>query len=330
MCICLLLCVTISPSAFASTNYTIDIPYEYPVTPASSEWLEMSSHTERFNSCQIPDTYLSGMSTSALVETIASYPLLIDVLLFNNSTEAYQAIQNFNAIKELEKRPDALSELTRFIETNETIKDNYISKTALEVIVLSAAFQPNTLSDQDTLRSSQLNYSNAYNLYPDLSPSTVEGNLFRAATPKTPSGNPITVSWYYDRTPELTAEQISLIEEEVLATYGLYPADDATVKYNCHPYAWHSQSKSNKYWINYPDDYLDNPLVRKVSSPSVGDRIVYQKTSSGSYLHSGVVSIANTKVTMITSKWGAWGLYHHTVDNCPSDYGSYTSYYTVD
>lgn len=330
MCLCLLLCISISPAALASTNYTIDIPYEYPVTPTSSEWLKMSSHAERVNSCQIPATYLSSMSTSALIQTIASYPLLVDLLLFNNSTEAYQAIQNFNAISELEKRPDALSELARFIETDESIQADYISKTALEVIALSANFQTETSSDRSTLHSSQLNYSDAYNLYPDLSPSTAEGTLFRAATPVTPSGNPITVTWYYDRTPELTSAQISAIEAEVIATYGLYPADDATVKYNCHSYAWHSQSKSNKYWINYPDDYLNDPLVRKVSSPSVGDRIVYQKTSSGSYLHSGVVTTANSNVTMITSKWGAWGLYHHTVNNCPSDYGSYISYYTVD
>ena len=32
---------------------------------------------------------------------------------------------------------------------------------------------------------------------------------------------------------------------------------DATVKYNCHSYAWYSQAINNQYWINNPQKYRE-------------------------------------------------------------------------
>lgn len=29
-----------------------------------------------------------------------------------------------------------------------------------------------------------------------------------------------------------------------------------TVKYNCHSYAWYSQSTANKHWMNSPSKYM--------------------------------------------------------------------------
>lgn len=336
VCILLLCSLYLSISAAAISNHTtcsVNTPYEYPLTPSSDQWLEMSSHADRVAACQIPENILTNMSTSALIETIVNYPLLVDVLLFNDAESAYQAISSgFNAIQELETRTDGFTKLTSFIDTCDEIQDDYIRKTALEVIALSAPFTSPVVSSPSYVASPLLNYTNAYMLYPDLSSSQSEfESILRIATPLTPSGYPITETWYYDRTPEVTPEQISLIEEEVLATYGLFPARDPTVKYNCHSYAWHDQSADNLYWINYPDDYLEDPRVSQVSSPQVNDRIVYQKSSSGRYQHSGIISIANDSVVMVRSKWGAWGLYNHTILNCPTDsYGTITSYYTID
>ncbi len=166
--ICLLLIISSSPYGLSKAPaYSIGDPYQYPVTPASSEWKEMASHDERVMAYQIPDDYLSSMNTSALIETIANYPLLIDVLLFSNAKCAYQTIHaNFNAIREMERREDAFSELTLFIETNEEIKSDYTRRTALEVIALSADFPANTASSR-----CNLDYRDAYELYRDLAPS---------------------------------------------------------------------------------------------------------------------------------------------------------------
>lgn len=314
------------------STYPINTPYEYPITPESEEWLEMSSHSERVNACQVPDSLLKNMSTSALIETISNYPLLVDVLLFDKADDAYQTLYNgLNVVRELEARPNAAEELETFIITNEEVQNDYIRNTALEVILLSANFTASNTRNKDILSSSQIDFTDAYALYPELSPnfqSITAAMEARAATPKTPSGNPITVTWYYNRTPELTTDQINHIEEAVYMTYGLYAARQPTVKYNCHSYAWHDQSSSNKYWINFPDDYLEDPLVDRTYNPTVGDRIVYQENSTGDYLHSGIY-IQTGNALWVASKWGNWGLYYHAVDNCPSDYGSYTTSYTI-
>ncbi len=270
------------------------------------------------------------MDTTALVESISNYPLLVDVLLFDDGATAYQMLyNNFNAIRELETRSDGLYELTQFINTNNAISDDYVRKTALEVIALSANFPSTASNDQDSLNTSLINYTDAYNLYPDLNPTVVLSLRSIIPTPTTPSGDEITVSWTYDRTPELTQAQKNAVEEQVLMVYNLYPAGDATVKYNCHSYAWHSQSiNTNKYWINYPDDYLSDPLVLLTFAPIVGDRIVYKRSINDRFQHSGII-ISNNGTLLIKSKWGAWGLYNHTVGNCPAEYGTYVYYYTI-
>ena len=336
LCLSLLCSLYLNVSAVSNdstSTYPINTPYEYPITPESEEWLEMSSHSERVNACQVPDSLLKNMSTSALIETISNYPLLVDVLLFDKADDAYQILYDgLNIVRELETRPNAAEELATFIATNEEIQGDYIRKTALEVILLSANFTASNTQNADILSSSQIDFTDAYTLYPELSPNfqfITAAMEARAATPKTPSGNPITVTWYYNRTPELTIDQISQIEETVYMNYGLYPARDATVKYNCHSYAWHDQSSSNKYWIDLPDDYLEDPLVDRTHTPTVDDRIVYQKNKNGEYLHSGIY-IKSGSALRVASKWGNWGLYYHAVDNCPAEYGSYTSSYTID
>ncbi len=325
-----------SGASFSNTdseNYSIHTAYEYPITPSNEEWLQMESHLERVGVCQIPADILGAMSTDALVETIANYPLLVDVLLFDRAEDAYQTILGgFNGFQELEKRPDALAALTDFIENNEEIQDDFIRKAALEVIALAGDFVSSDISTQSVKCPA---YSDAYVVYPELLNSSSE-LLSNAAMPlsdwpKTPSGNDVKDYYvYYDRTPELSQVDKNAIEEEVIAVYGLYPSRDATRKYNCHSYAWHDQSTSNLWWIDNPNDYISDPLVTRVYSPRAGDRITYQVTSTGKYEHSGIVeSVAANGTILIKSKWGAWGLYIHSIDNCPAIYGRYTTYWRI-
>ena len=92
LCLSLLCSLYLNVSAVSNdstSTYPINTPYEYPITPESEEWLEMSSHSERVNACQVPDSLLKNMSTSALIETISNYPLLVDVLLFDKACLLY-------------------------------------------------------------------------------------------------------------------------------------------------------------------------------------------------------------------------------------------------
>lgn len=324
-----------SKTSTSMANYSVNTAYEYPIMPTSDEWLLMESHAARVSVCQVPDGILTQMSTEALVETISNYPLLVDVLLFDYAKDAYQTIlSGYNGFQELGKRPDSFEVLNNYIVSNEELQNDFIRKAALEVIALTADFTPSNISIQrENSLFQQHEYTDAYAVYPELmtnySMALNGASTLSVSSPKTPSGNSLTVATYYNQKPELTQAQINALEEEVLATYGLYPSGPATVKYNCHSYAWHDQSLSNLWWIDFPNDYINDPLVEKATTPSVGDKIVYRASVLGPYLHSGIITTVNGTLTMVKSKWGGWGLYHHTVGNCPSDYGNIKTYYTV-
>lgn len=105
----------------------------------------------------------------------------------------------------------------------------------------------------------------------------------------------------------------------------------ATVKYNCHYYAWFNGDDSYWYDSSKPQiDFSDGSCV-EVTSPSAGDIICYFD-ANGNNIHSGVVAsvsngtsngiCGNADLVTVKSKWGTAGLYQHRGDQCP-----YTSTY---
>lgn len=113
------------------------------------------------------------------------------------------------------------------------------------------------------------------------------------------------------------------IDNEFVNANRLYTA---TTYFNCHSYAWYSQSTSNNLWINDPTNIIiDNGYI-EMAYPHVGDRICYFD-NSGVNLHSGIVTnvlgnqtngvcgLSNT--VQVISKWGASGVYEHRGDECP-------------
>ncbi len=112
---------------------------------------------------------------------------------------------------------------------------------------------------------------------------------------------------------------------------------DATGAYNCHSYAWYSQSLNNKIWLNSPEIYYsaEDASYQELENdqePRVGDIIVYMKGNLAN--HSGIITgytnntvgdnKGNANMYMVTSKWGYGGLYLHKGEECPY-YSSATS-----
>lgn len=108
----------------------------------------------------------------------------------------------------------------------------------------------------------------------------------------------------------------------------------ATLKYNCHSYAWYSQDvETNDYWMNNPSNFYLDYSYCTVSTPQVGDIICYYDdkgtadTSDDNNLHSGIVTAVlsgtsngvcgNSDLVTVTSKWGPAGLYSHNGYECP-------------
>ncbi len=108
----------------------------------------------------------------------------------------------------------------------------------------------------------------------------------------------------------------------------------ATIKYNCHSYAWYSRDvDNNEYWINEPDMFYQDFSYCSVSTPQVGDIICYfddmgtSDVSDDFNVHSGIVTAVlsgtsnnlcgNSDLVTVTSKWGPYGLYSHNGYECP-------------
>ena len=139
---------------------------------------------------------------------------------------------------------------------------------------------------------------------------------------------------------DIPSAYITTLNNSNYDTYGLQPIANPTVKYNCHSYAWYSQSTSNPYWVNDPTPFLTDGsyyVVNKTNA-GVGDRVVYYNSVNGTYSqpnHSAVItSYTNTSNSQreftLKSKWGMSGLYQHSLTNCPYYYyhgENYTSIY---
>lgn len=80
-----------------------------------------------------------------------------------------------------------------------------------------------------------------------------------------------------------------------------------TRKYNCHSYAWYSQSQSNPYWMNSAASYINDGSYIK-SNNATGHKVYYNKGE-----HSGIMRAGGK----VISKWGQLGLYLHSLSDCP-------------
>lgn len=100
-----------------------------------------------------------------------------------------------------------------------------------------------------------------------------------------------------------------------------YKLRSASCKYNCHSYAWYSESYSNDYWIDEPSPIYGNTdywslWVIPMRNLQSGDRITFW--SGGALLHSAIVD----SMTTCTSKLGHYGVYQTTISEMESFYGA--------
>lgn len=112
---------------------------------------------------------------------------------------------------------------------------------------------------------------------------------------------------------ELTSSEIRQCKNYVSSNFpGATYIATPTKKYNCHSYAWYSQSTSNGYWMNDPSKYMRDGSYKK-DGYKVGNIIYYAGE------HSGVVSLVKVGYAgcYVKSKWGMHGLYNHFYNQCP-------------
>jgi len=120
---------------------------------------------------------------------------------------------------------------------------------------------------------------------------------------------------------QLSPEEIKYKNELALS---LYPnatlLSDSTSNYNCHSYAWYSDSTSNIYWMSNPSAYMtDGSYTQYTGAPvaaAPGYRMYYNYGD-----HSAIIYVAGpvpsySDITVI-SKWGPGPLMMHKASDSP-------------
>jgi hypothetical protein len=109
-----LLNVAFSMLCFSQTK---NIVWDYPIKPGTEEWATFKSGQEMIEACQIPENVLENLSTSDLAYLCLNYPLLGDMLFFDNYQEGFEKMSaSFNGFPELFKREDAGTELLKLYQ----------------------------------------------------------------------------------------------------------------------------------------------------------------------------------------------------------------------
>lgn len=83
--------------------------YKYSIVPGDDAWKKMTNVIERREACFVPEYILKDMTTEALVKTVVTYPLFIDIYVFNSPDTGFEWIaQYFKGVEILSEREDAL------------------------------------------------------------------------------------------------------------------------------------------------------------------------------------------------------------------------------
>lgn len=294
-----------------NVEYTVDMPYDYPVKPGSVEWASFTTHQEMIDACQIPTDILAQMTTKALVETVMAYPLFGDIFVWDSLDHGYQVICNtFNGSAELLEREDAYEAICEYEHNSIMTSDVASTDNSTYSTLISEYF--------DVVKSTAMPNVKLYTQQPRVSSATLY-------TPKGSAGFA-----YYNLTCEDVGIKESELKEQNDYFKSVYPrateVSTYTTAYNCHSYAWHSTATSNKYWINNPSPYITDGSYRsrkRGDSPQVKDKVTYTQKAFDDgekdieISHSAIVQSTAGNTIKVRSKWGMCSLFDHAVDYSP-------------
>ena len=303
----ILLSLNLSITSFAAAlpeeGYTINFPYEYPVSPDDPEWYNFTNNDDMVAACQIPDTMLCKMTTEALLESVLNYPMQMDIFMHGSLNKGLLAVSEyFNGLAELLNRRD----LQNVLETKMSIEQ----------------LDEHNSTDYDSYKREKI-MTALYTFNLDVSnpsPNSTPDYVF------TPRGSVVPVkkdcTWHdilEIDDPNFRDEVIAELEAEFPRATRI---SDASPKYNCHSYAWYSQSTSNPYWMENPYKYIEDGSYIRTGSVRVGDCVLYGAIDAPE--HSAyVVSTA----ILVRSKWDWKGVYEHAPNYGP--YKKSTSFWTL-
>lgn len=269
-----------------NVTYTVHEAYDYPVVPGTVEWNALTSLEEKASACAVDEDLMAAMTTSALLETVLNYPMLVNIYAFNSIEAGVRSVSKyFSGIQLLAEREDAVTCILQHTQAMTYAEDDATATV-----------------DQLNLRTLE-RYIQNLGISPVIS---------------TPGGSPV------DSLYNLTWSNHGITYSEAVAAQNQYLQIFPNIRvisnpapaYNCHSYAWYSTSTSNKYWINDPDIYMGDGSYTKTTSPAVGNK-VYWSNSNPEDNHSAIVHAKSGSSITCISKWGVLGVYTHSLNDCP-------------
>lgn len=362
--ICMVICLSLMnfTNVLASNSigeYTIDVPYDFPIAPGDEEWKDFLTTEDMIAATQVPEEILHKMTTSALIKTMLYNPFILGFQYSNDSFYAFEMLEkNFNVFEELQTRVDYKEELIKLygdVElatsdelANSQVVDRFLDTFNLEVLIayelskndaaVQIYAQDNEISDIETIHNQKQEVrsqeEDVYSTHTDgfvwfsansngqlTNDSEISILATTTATVLTPKQTKVTVKKY----DELTNAEITAINSRTDRSYpNATRTYTATKRFNCHSYAWYSQSTStNKYWMDNPSAYwTDGSYVS--SSAAAGRKVRYM---SGQ--HSAIMYRYTSGEIYYVSKWGQAGVYKHSPSYGPSEYnyGAGVKYY---
>lgn len=356
LCTMLLL---LSLSAFAMNDNTpaklqetqIDISLEaesmfetkmyYPVVD-TPQWKQMG-RSERVAACQISDDELSQMSTEILLQYILEYPFMVDIGAYDDSSDGFLHVYSeFPALGELSLREDFptvtiafYKNLPTFSELNRTSDYKNTKKLSnLKTLLNQPQMVKNFKIDEITLlnklareeKGEACDIITNFKIETDANSITsisFSNSLSTSSTMSyvtTPNGSSVPV---YNRSSDtdLTSTEKAVRAKKMAQAYpGAIKLCDATIKYNCHSYAWYSESPLNVFWMNDPTLYMTDGSYLSTTSIVNGVRAFwYNSSSSYPIEHSAIIApyLGSNSGVGCNSKWGEYGVYNHLINDCP-------------
>ena len=147
----------------------------------------------------------------------------------------------------------------------------------------------------------------------------------------TPNGTAVTGAVLSELTPADIRDINSMQQSRFPYAYKIR---EPTRRYNCHSYAWHSQSANNTVWIDYGDflneheKYWQDGSYVAITTVTGDINVIPYAAPVGSkvFYNNGDHSAIKEGTHTFVSKWGKMGLYEHIPDDCPYVSDSVTYY----
>ena len=268
----ILLLTSCAVTAFASTTDNSSTVHYGIIN--SPEWSQMT-RIERVAACQLPAEELHNLVTDELVQVVLDYPFFVDARAFNTNREGFlRVLAESTALQELLNREDNVDSLiSRYATTDvETVaatlsEDNDFSELwKLEILLAQPEFS-NLMDEQQVVKVFEIaeEKHEAKCSNPELYQG-VTGVFYQSVNEhsgastyaynsyvQTPNGSDVLVYvWQSSDGDFSTTAKQELADEVAVAYPNATRLRHATIKYNCHSYAWYSTSASNIRWMPYP------------------------------------------------------------------------------